>query len=375
MKSINSKVALFAALAFVLIAGHAFADPTWGRPQPVITSTTISTSAPLTGGGDLSANRTFAISAATSGAAGSMSAADKSKLDLVGAGANTVGAGSSTDNCLPRFDGATGKILQASLVCVDDSDRVGLGTLVPTHTVTHASTSTGTAAYNTADQITNLELATEGWVTNEYVISTNASGSGTLRSVRVRGGPSGGAIRWSPFGSVEYSGAGSSVATWHSFATPTATSTSLQQAAILLTSTINQTGTGGYDGFSTALTLTAVGSGDAWHFRGRVGGADRFRVHHSGATDVDSTVTAAATTGNRTIDKPAGTVNIAAAGTTVTVTNSLISASTILSVLARTNDATCAVKNYVPTTGSVVINMTAACTAETSVGFAILDKN
>jgi len=45
------------------------------------TTRTLSTTAPLTGGGDLSANRTLAISAATTGAAGSMSAADKLKLD------------------------------------------------------------------------------------------------------------------------------------------------------------------------------------------------------------------------------------------------------------------------------------------------------
>jgi hypothetical protein len=48
---------------------------------------TISTTAPLTGGGDLSADRTLAITAATTLAAGSMSAADKSKLDGVQAGA------------------------------------------------------------------------------------------------------------------------------------------------------------------------------------------------------------------------------------------------------------------------------------------------
>ena len=50
----------------------------------------ISTTAPLTGGGDLSANRTLGISAATTGAAGSMSAADKSKLDGITAGANML---------------------------------------------------------------------------------------------------------------------------------------------------------------------------------------------------------------------------------------------------------------------------------------------
>ena len=47
----------------------------------VPTTRLIGTTAPLTGGGDLSADRTLAISAATTAAAGSMSAADKTKLD------------------------------------------------------------------------------------------------------------------------------------------------------------------------------------------------------------------------------------------------------------------------------------------------------
>jgi hypothetical protein len=47
----------------------------------VTTSRQINTTAPLTGGGDLSANRTLAISAATDSTAGSMSGTDKAKLD------------------------------------------------------------------------------------------------------------------------------------------------------------------------------------------------------------------------------------------------------------------------------------------------------
>lgn len=47
----------------------------------VTTSRQINTSAPLTGGGDLTANRTLGISAATDSTEGSMSAADKTKLD------------------------------------------------------------------------------------------------------------------------------------------------------------------------------------------------------------------------------------------------------------------------------------------------------
>lgn len=80
---------------------------------------TISTTAPLTGGGDLSGNRTLAISAATSGAAGSMSAADKAKLDAI-TGTNTGdqtsvsgNAGTATALATPRTISITGKATAA----------------------------------------------------------------------------------------------------------------------------------------------------------------------------------------------------------------------------------------------------------------------
>jgi hypothetical protein len=53
----------------------------------VPTTRAINTTAPLTGGGDLSADRTLGISAASGAAAGSMSASDKTKLDGIAAGA------------------------------------------------------------------------------------------------------------------------------------------------------------------------------------------------------------------------------------------------------------------------------------------------
>lgn len=58
-----------------------------GEKNEVPASRSIATTAPLTGGGDLSANRTLGIDAATTLAAGSMSAADKTKLDGIAAGA------------------------------------------------------------------------------------------------------------------------------------------------------------------------------------------------------------------------------------------------------------------------------------------------
>lgn len=61
---------------------------------------TINTTAPLTGGGDLSADRTLAISAATTSAAGSMSANDKAKLDNLWYDVTNYGfvGNGSTDN-------------------------------------------------------------------------------------------------------------------------------------------------------------------------------------------------------------------------------------------------------------------------------------
>lgn len=86
-----------------------------------------------------------------------------------------------------------------------------------------------------------------------------------------------------------------------------------------------------------------------------------------------ATNTAAGTTGNQTINKPTGTVNIAAAGTSVTVTNSLVTSSSIVFCVVRTNDSTALIKNVVPSSGSFTINMNAAVTAETSIGFMVIN--
>lgn len=83
------------------------------------------------------------------------------------------------------------------------------------------------------------------------------------------------------------------------------------------------------------------------------------------------TITAAGTTGAQTINLPAGTVNFAAAATTIVVTDSLVTANSIIFLNRRTNDATCLTASAEPAAGSFTIRMTAACTAETSVGFLV----
>lgn len=103
------------------------------------------------------------------------------------------------------------------------------------------------------------------------------------------------------------------------------------------------------------------------------GNASNVAFDNTGNIRLGRTITAGGTTGNQTINKAEGTVNVATAGTTVTVTNSLVTASSIIFVTTRTNDTTCSVKNVVPAAGSFVINLTAGCTAETSFGFLVLN--
>lgn len=97
------------------------------------------------------------------------------------------------------------------------------------------------------------------------------------------------------------------------------------------------------------------------------------RVRTDGQIKYLATNTAGGTTGNRTINQPSGTVNFAAAATSLTVTNSLCTTSSIVFAVVRTNDTTAVIKNVVPGSGSFVITLNAAATAETSVGFLIIN--
>jgi len=87
----------------------------------------------------------------------------------------------------------------------------------------------------------------------------------------------------------------------------------------------------------------------------------------------DSTITAGGTTGAQTINKAAGSVNFAAAATSLVVTNSLVTASSIIIATIQTGDTTfTSIKAVVPASGSFTIYANAAATAETRVSFLVL---
>ena len=88
---------------------------------------------------------------------------------------------------------------------------------------------------------------------------------------------------------------------------------------------------------------------------------------------IEYTNTAGGTTGNQTINKTSGSVNFAATATTLTVTNSFVTTNSHIFCTVATNDGTATLKNAVPGTGSFVITLAAAATAETKVNFLVIN--
>lgn len=87
---------------------------------------------------------------------------------------------------------------------------------------------------------------------------------------------------------------------------------------------------------------------------------------------INATVTPAGTTTVQTIDKSAGSVNMATAESSKQVNNSTVTADSIILCTIATNDATAVIKNCVAGTGSFVITLNAAATAETRVNFWVI---
>jgi len=83
-------------------------------------------------------------------------------------------------------------------------------------------------------------------------------------------------------------------------------------------------------------------------------------------------ITPPGTTGDITINARAGTVNFASGDSVLTITNSYITPTSILSIQVRSDDVSAQIKNYVCEAGQFTITLATAAFAETSVGFVVL---
>jgi hypothetical protein len=127
---------------------------------------------------------------------------------------------------------------------------------------------------------------------------------------------------------------------------------------------------------------TIIGATNNYGFRGQIAAATgRYNLYMDGTAanyfggdmQFNKTVTAAGTTGAQTISKNAGTVNFAAAATSLVVTNTLVTANSIIICTVGTNDTTMKSVSAVAAAGSFTIYSNAAATAETRVNFIVIN--
>lgn len=328
----------------------------------VTTSRSIGTTAPLTGGGALSGDLTLAMPAATASVNGYMTSVYATKVDGIAAGANVVGATSSTDNTMCRADGTSGHT-QFSGWILTDADRMQIP----------STSGSGILFANTADLAAdNLVIDMGQTSANVATIRTNA-GTGTARNLVV-GAATAANTTYSTAGTVSISGSGATSAGPYitSQNGTTMTSTSNVQVVHRSTGTCNQaSGTGGCVAHQSVITQTACGSAGCYSYVGTKGATDTWNVSTDGLIGIQGTLTAGGTTGAQSINKPMGTVNFAAGASTLVVTDSLVTASTPVSCTLQTNDTTAKSCGAVPASGSVTLFLNAAATAETKAMFVV----
>ena len=88
---------------------------------------------------------------------------------------------------------------------------------------------------------------------------------------------------------------------------------------------------------------------------------------------VDKTITPGGTTGGQTINKTAGSVNLAAGQSGMVVTNSLVTTSSIMLATVATNDAAITSVKAVASTGNFSLFADALAAAETRINFLVLN--
>lgn len=89
--------------------------------------------------------------------------------------------------------------------------------------------------------------------------------------------------------------------------------------------------------------------------------------------NVEGTVTPAGTTGDQTINKPGGSVNFAAAASTLIVTNSFCTVDSLVLPSVLTNDGSMLAAQAIPANGSFMLIANSPPAAETRVGFLVIN--
>lgn len=285
--------------------------------------------------------------------------------------------------------------------------RIGFGTTAPTHTITLDSTRAGVTGglmmYQSVDQTTNYNRlhiysgvaghyilnevgGTGNCCKNLYLNSTSAlvtyNGGMTNTSMTSSGtvtGPNiiGAEMRWD---NTRAAAGTNNTMRINNFTSYNASSG--QVTGVFIGASVTQTSTAGFTALRIGTTNSTIGSGTynlieaGTHSNTSNSGTQTnvFTVSYAGKITLDATNTAAATTGDQTINKPSGSVNFAASATSLVVTNSLATTSSHIFLTVETNDASNFSVRAVPASGSFTIHIVGtAPAAETKVAFLVIN--
>lgn len=176
---------------------------------------------------------------------------------------------------------------------------IWVGTEIPTHSITLASTATGIALYNTVDQVTNYERIRMQWVSNVFYITGGRWWATSTRNIRIwvnsswdtDGGNS--YINYWP-DSITYNIRSWSWASqWHFFTVWANTSSSWTHTLVSITESVAQSGTGAYTWLLVNITETSTWSGAKNLILTQIWGVTKFAVDRDGVIKIWNTVTVA----------------------------------------------------------------------------------
>ena len=173
----------------------------------------------------------------------------------------------------------------------DSWKNLSVSSITASGIINMPNTASGIAFYNAADQLTNYEKATIGWVSNVFSILTSKGGSGFSRGVSIG----------SAAAQLVIVGTGGN---GNSYFTATANTGSLSNTNGVLINgsstvgtgttlmlnvspTVNQSGSAGYTGIYQNMTTTSSGTGIISLMDLQVGGVSKFNVNVTGATTVN----------------------------------------------------------------------------------------
>lgn len=158
----------------------------------------------------------------------------------------------------------------------------------------------GTLAWhNQADQTTNYERARHYWTSDIYTITTEAGGSGALRTASLQAGTTGGAV--AVFGSTQNATVGtvrlraanlSAASACTAGVNGTLSGASGTQYCFSISPTFNQSSSAGYTALLVNPTETATGSGTKLLADFQVGGVSKAKIDRDGIISGVSSLTA-----------------------------------------------------------------------------------